>query len=294
MADSVRIEPTLSPDGEPLDRETKIEDLLVAGLDHYFAGEYEHSINVWTRVLFLDRSHARARAYIERARRALAERQRETEELVHRGVAAFDRGEGSLARNLLTTALARGGPQDIALSFLERLDRLESSPGGVMTASEPVTPASTPPPDPQSVEPAQPVPPTRPVRVFPLVLLAVLVVAGALIAASWDALRPLMQLEWQWRPAATATSTAAVEERLPLPRAAELAIGHARTLMTTGHLQDALRALDGVTPADPLYPDAERLRATIQQALLSNTKAIDPRMVTGARGTAPAAETSRE
>ena len=50
---------------------------------------YEHAINVWTRALFLDRSHARARAYIERARSALAERQRESEELLQNGVAAF-------------------------------------------------------------------------------------------------------------------------------------------------------------------------------------------------------------
>ena len=38
--------------------------------------DYEQAIHVWTRVLFLDRGHARARAYIERARSALAERQR--------------------------------------------------------------------------------------------------------------------------------------------------------------------------------------------------------------------------
>ena len=44
--------------------------MLLASLDHYFAAEYEQAINVWTRALFLDRSHARARAYIERARSA--------------------------------------------------------------------------------------------------------------------------------------------------------------------------------------------------------------------------------
>ena len=44
-------------------------------------GRHELAINVWTRVLFLDRGHARARAYIERARSAVAERQREGEEL---------------------------------------------------------------------------------------------------------------------------------------------------------------------------------------------------------------------
>jgi hypothetical protein len=57
-------------------RESRIEELLLAGLDHYFNGQHELAISVWTRVLFLDRSHARARAYIERARGAIAERQR--------------------------------------------------------------------------------------------------------------------------------------------------------------------------------------------------------------------------
>ena len=55
------------------DRDAKIEQLLLVGLDHYFAGRYELAINVWTRALFIDRSHARARAYIERARSAQAE-----------------------------------------------------------------------------------------------------------------------------------------------------------------------------------------------------------------------------
>ena len=65
------------------DREALIEQLLLAGLDHYFDGSYEQAVNVWTRVAFLERGHGRARAYIERARGALAERQRESEELLH-------------------------------------------------------------------------------------------------------------------------------------------------------------------------------------------------------------------
>ena len=47
------------------ERDARVEDLLLAGLDHYFAGQHELAISVWTRVLFLDRGHARARAYID-------------------------------------------------------------------------------------------------------------------------------------------------------------------------------------------------------------------------------------
>ena len=77
------------------DRDAKIEQLLLAGLDHYFAAQYDYAISVWTRVLFLDRSHARARAYIDRARSALAERQRESEELLQSGVGGGEDGAGA-------------------------------------------------------------------------------------------------------------------------------------------------------------------------------------------------------
>ena len=99
MADSLR------PDGARAidhashdDRDAKIEQLLLAGLDHYFSGRYEQAIDVWTRTLFFDRSHARARAYIDRARSALAERERQSEELLQRGAAALDRWLSELER----------------------------------------------------------------------------------------------------------------------------------------------------------------------------------------------------
>src|SRR5579864_7358806 len=102
--------------GSAAGRDAKIEQLLLAGLDRYFGAQYEQAINVWTRVLFLDRNHARARAYIERARSALAERQRESEELLQSGLAAFGRGESSEARRLLQAALDGGAPPEEALS----------------------------------------------------------------------------------------------------------------------------------------------------------------------------------
>src|SRR4051812_23821214 len=75
MSDPLRTETSRTPEpASKAEREAKIEQLLLAGLDHYFAGHYDQAINVWTRALFLDRSHARARAYIERARSAQAER----------------------------------------------------------------------------------------------------------------------------------------------------------------------------------------------------------------------------
>src|SRR5438105_7106079 len=126
MADSHRTDGARSHDeSSDVDREARIEQLLLAGLDHYFSERYEQAINVWTRALFLDRSHARARAYIDRARSAQAERQRESEELLHNGMAAFDRGESEEARRLLDAALSQGAHPDEALAVLDRLNRLE-------------------------------------------------------------------------------------------------------------------------------------------------------------------------
>src|SRR5207248_3307252 len=127
MSDPLRTDGTRARDGAPApDRDAKIEQLLLVGLDHYFAARYELAINVWTRALFLDRSHARARAYIERARSALAERQRESEELLQNGVAAFHRGEADEARRLLHAAIEAGAPSEEALAILERMNRLEA------------------------------------------------------------------------------------------------------------------------------------------------------------------------
>src|SRR6185295_20028157 len=106
MSDPLHIEPIPASElHADAARDAKIESLLLAGLDNYFASDYAQAINVWTRALFLDRNHARARAYIDRARSALAERQRESEELLQNGVAAFNRGEGTEARRLLQAAM---------------------------------------------------------------------------------------------------------------------------------------------------------------------------------------------
>src|SRR5215468_6610252 len=110
------------------DRDARIEQLLLAGLDHYFLGQYDHAINVWTRVLFFDRSHARARAYIDRARRAQAERQRESEELLHTGTVAYRNGDVKEARRLLQAAVESGAPIEMAFPMLERLNQLEPMP----------------------------------------------------------------------------------------------------------------------------------------------------------------------
>ena len=241
-----------------VDRDAKIEQLLLTGLDHYFAAQYQQAINVWTRALFLDRSHARARAYIERARSAMAERQRQSEEMLQHGVDAFRRGEGDEARRLLTAAIDSGAPSEEALAVLGRLDRLE-----------PTAPA----PAPQRADRLRPSisPPDRPGRRRSVgVLIAVLggvvivVAAYAVWPRDWTAALPeggVLPL----RPPATLSR----ETTLPLPRRGDAVLARARALAAGGHLHDALAALDGIRPTDPRHADADRLRADIQRQLLA-------------------------
>lgn len=104
MADSRRLESQLA--SEAADRDSRVEALLLEGLDRYFAGQYEDAVHVWTRVLFLDRSHARARAYIDRGRTALAERQRRADEMLAATNELLAQGQTEQARALLSEAEA--------------------------------------------------------------------------------------------------------------------------------------------------------------------------------------------
>ena len=245
------------------DRDAKIEQLLLAGLDRYFAAEYDHAISVWTRVLFLDRSHARARAYIERARSALAERQRESEELLQNGVAAFKRGDGGEARRLVQAAIEGGAPADEALAVLDRLDRLEVSAAGPPSPSRRARSGAA---AAAAESPAD-------WSALSITLLFVLVVAasGAYSAAVWGPLDWRSMLPWQTAPVRAVASTTVREAGLVLPRSGELALTRARAFVATGHLRDALASLALVRQTDPQKAEADRLRGEIQLQLLALT-----------------------
>jgi tetratricopeptide (TPR) repeat protein len=255
------------------DRDAKIEQLLLLGLDHYFAARYELAINVWTRALFLDRSHARARAYIDRARSALAERQRESEELLQNGVDAYQRGEGGEARRLLQAAIEGGAPSEDALALLDRLNRFE--------AAEPVavSPGSGRAPRERAPRPAGTTPRSAggPLGIAAVVMLAVAAAAITGVAAwkdliDWRSIVTLAKMAVRSEPAPAAVSApVARDASLPLPRQGETALLRARALIAGGHLRDALTLLDAVRPTDPQQPEVDRLRGDIQRQLLALT-----------------------
>jgi tetratricopeptide (TPR) repeat protein len=254
-------DPTPGEDQAPdslsdVERQSRIEQLLVSGLDEYFAGRLDHAINVWTRVLFLDRANDRARAYIDRARRAQAEKQRETEALVHQGLQAFDAGEVEQARTLLTSALEHGALHEQALPVLHRIGLL-------------ATPAAAA-PSPRRVRWRRVVDPTPSRATRPWLWL----LAAALLAMSAAGLWIVVNGSGDGAFASAPAVDPAVDV-LPVPGASDAHLARASVLFGAGKLPDALAVLDRISPGDNAYPDAQALRARVQRELLAAGSRVD-------------------
>jgi predicted transcriptional regulator len=264
MADPHPSGPRRAPAPSETTDEARIEHLLVTGLDCYFAGEFEPAINLWTRVLFLDRHHDRARAYIDRARSAQAERQRMSEALVHQGLEAFDKGEVVRARELLSDALDQGASHDVALGVLGRIDRLEVGQAATARA----VPATRHRPFSRPRAAGTDEPHGRGTLARWLVTAAAMVLVAAV---SFVLVTPNGLADWFPVQATTGTPMAPVPDPapLPVPAPAEAYLVQARAMFAGGKLRDALRALDRVPVGDAQRPEAERLRGDIQRELLA-------------------------
>jgi hypothetical protein len=259
MTDALRSD--RAGDAPDRERDTRIEELLLSGLEHYFAGQHELAINVWTRVLFLDRSHARARAYIERARGAVAEKQREGEELVHAAAAALERGDRVAARQLVNSAIDRGTSTEEALALLHRLDRLDAAssqsgqPAAVRRASLS---------DGANAGGAR----GRDQRVA---WVAAGLLSGALLAMVgtyvWVVADPLGVHTIQ------VSGPAVADDPLPVPPACEIRLTRARDLYAKGRLHEAAAELGGGDPDECHRATIDDLRAAIQRQLLNAARA---------------------
>jgi tetratricopeptide (TPR) repeat protein len=260
------------------ERDARIEQLLLAGLDEYFAHRYEHAINLWTRVLFLDRQHDRARAYIERARRAQAERERESDAALHQAVDAFQAGDVARARALVGDALDRGASRDDADGMLERIERLSSAkvqrlPGSRMarfqSSRAPGFSGGRAPASEGQAEQAG-TPDARRGRGWSAAVLLIAAAVGVLIVGVWGVAVPEPAAWPMFSPPSSAVrSIPWTPDPLPQAQASEYYLGRARVFAATGRLRDALSALDRIPTADPLRRDADQLRADVQRQLLA-------------------------
>ena len=265
MTEPLRTDPAAAPGASAAaDQSARIEQLLLSGLDCYFAGQYDEAINIWTRVIFLERGHSRARAYIERARSAMAERQRESEELLHRGVAAYQSGDIPVARALLTQVLESEAPSDDALLYLQKLNRLEAA--AVTSPRQGQLPAT-----PSATATSHRAP--QPYSWVMTALVAAAILGGVALGAA-----PLVSWIIELRgPDGGVALQPAAADAVPVVRTPDVLLARARALYAGGHLHDALRALDRIDIGDPVRPESDRLRGLIQRDLLAAAASGQPR-----------------
>jgi hypothetical protein len=255
MTDALRSDRPSTPDASDRDRDARIEELLITGLDYYFSGQYDLAINVWTRVLFLDRSHARARAYIERARGAVAEKHREAEELLQIGADALTRGDRVTARQLLTSAEQAGGGEE-ALALLHRLDRLEAA------APQPRQPGIAVSDRPHGREEPAGVNGREARLAWIITGIATGILLAALVGGYfWLAEDPFELTVARSAPAIT-------EPPLPVPATCEIRLARARLLARDGKLHEAEALLEAGDPDARHAAAFDELRAAIQRQLI--------------------------
>ena len=243
------------------ERDSRAEALLVEGLDQYFSGRYEEAVHLWTRVLFLDRSHARARAYIDRARTAMGERQRRAEEMVHTAGELLTQGRLDQAKRLLARAEATAGADEQAADLRARIERVERSRVG----SAPVA-------HPAAVVDAVPLRQAGGRARFAVRLAAALAFGVFLLTA----IRSPAVRDWFAGSTGNApTPRPIVVQPLPVLTSAEVALIRARTLYARGRLSEALQTLQHAEGTGAGREGADALRAEIQHWLLMPRTATD-------------------
>ncbi len=140
---------------EPLERppeETsgRIVELLDEGQAAFDRGEYQSAIDAWSRIFLIDIDHEEAARKIERARQLKSERERETEEIFHEGLASFDKGDFAAARETFRRVLELNPGYALAREYLDKIEEREA--GGTTSGSMSIPelappPAAAPPAD---------------------------------------------------------------------------------------------------------------------------------------------------
>jgi len=132
-------------------------ELLRQGDNLYSRGLYHQAIHVWTRILFLDRGNAEARVRIEKAKEAVAERERRLDAEIAEARGLFDGGEIEGARERVRSVLAadagHGDAVQLAAS-IEAVDRRNEPPREAAAELEPLPQQKTFPPQGMDLPPA--------------------------------------------------------------------------------------------------------------------------------------------
>ena len=160
---------------------------------------------------------------------------------------------------MLQAAIDSGAPSDEAFALLDRLDRLEQLPAPPRVRRSPAEARRTAMPRVRDAASR-----TALGLAVALALLLGVVIASVYSASNWERLSTSAVPGGEQAPVAPV----AHDSGLTLPRRGDIALARARSLTATGHLHDALMALDAVRATDPQKPEADRLRSDIQRQLL--------------------------
>jgi tetratricopeptide (TPR) repeat protein len=258
MTDLKRHDAT-SADATGTGQDSRVEALLVEGLDRYFAGRFEDAIHLWTRVLFLDRSHTSARAYIDRARGAIVERQRRAEESLQHVADLLDQGRSSEARTQLQQAADALGEDERTAALRLRLERLERAFGG--------PPRIRAVPEPPAVRWSS--------WLSDRLTMKTWLAAAALVVATVVLTSTGVRARLGVGPESALPAPTLSPGPVPVISRGEVALVRARALYARGRLAEALDVLDRVEFEQISRDESDRLRVDIQRLLLA-TAGRDP------------------
>jgi hypothetical protein len=223
-------------------------------------------------VLFIDRTHARARAYINRARTAQGERLRRADEMLHAAGDLLTRGDLDQARRLLANAEQASGADEKVAELWARLERVERT-RQVSAAVSSVAIVDA-----------------RPVRSWRWVgrIGAQVVAAAAFAVLLASAIASPVVAEWLAGSGESASRRTAASASRPLEvlSAEDVALVRTRQLYARGRLAEALTVLDRVDGASGSREAVDQLRVEIQRWLLMPRRGV-PAVSDGAGGGQP-------
>ncbi|MDY7091850.1 MAG: tetratricopeptide repeat protein [Acidobacteriota bacterium] len=257
----------------------RISGLLDEGQTAFEAGDYQSAIDVWSRIFLIDIDNEEASRRIEKARNLKAETERQIEEILHEGLAAYEAGDLERARGPFQKVLELNPNHAVAQEYLERVEAGEGPAVAVPEAFDAPPPIpdmpATPdtggaaedsvlsqeimvPPDPDAVEPPPPPPPPAPAKkrkssprtlFLAISALSVLLLAalGWFLLNNWSRFFPNQGAE---------TAATAPAGQSPIDQARKLADG--------GRTRLAISQLERIPSNSPYYEEAQKLILDLQ------------------------------
>lgn len=113
---------------EFLSDEDRIKQLLRDGDQLSSHGHYQRAIEVWSEIFMLDVNHPEALQKIEVARQAAAEQRAASQEIVKRGIAAYESGDVEQARELFEQVRSTDPDNPEAARYMEMLPAAGEGP----------------------------------------------------------------------------------------------------------------------------------------------------------------------